>query len=123
MNFSDLKVYNIGLRLVKEIQTLVDSGSKLRYLKETQQLIRSAASVPANIAEGFAKKVYPKDFIRFLNIALGSSDETQCHIAVLYINNNISQKDYEYFLNQYKNLSIKILNLIKAIRKDKNIPF
>ncbi len=122
MNFNDLAIYKIGLNLTKEVQTLINSKSALSYFSVSKQLVRSSCSVPANIAEGFAKKVYPKEFIRYLNIALGSSDESQSHIAVLFVNNYIAQKEFDYFSAKYKGLSIKILKLIKTIRKDKNIP-
>ncbi|BDS06773.1 four helix bundle protein [Oceaniferula spumae] len=46
------------------------------------QMIRSSLSIPSNIAEG-ADRGSPKEFIRFLHIASGSSAElrTQAYIA------------------------------------------
>lgn len=43
---------------------------------------RAAVSVPSNVAEG-AERKSPKEFIRFLNIALGSNAElrTQLYLA------------------------------------------
>jgi four helix bundle protein len=42
---------------------------------------RAAISIPSNIAEGYERT--PKDFVRMLRIALGSTAElrTQAHIA------------------------------------------
>ena len=123
MIFSNLRIYNISIDLVEELQVFVKQIPGFWKIKEVDQILRSSSSVAANIVEGYARKVYPKEYIRFLNFALGSSDETQCHIALLYVKKHISKKDYEYFLKKYKNLSIKILNLIKRIRDEKKIPY
>ena len=42
----------------------------------SQQLIRSAGSIPANIEEGYGRG-YGKDYARFLRIAIGSCRETK----------------------------------------------
>jgi len=42
------------------------------------QIRKSARSAPSNIAEGFAR-FRPKDFARFLEIAIGSLEETKNH--------------------------------------------
>ena len=123
MHFNDLKIYQISTKLSKEVDGLVDKISNNWKIKEVNQIKRSSSSVAPNIAEGYAKQVYPKEYIRYLNIALGSSDETQSHICSLYNKGYISESDYEYFKRQYKNLSVRILNLIKKIREVKNIPY
>ena len=123
MLFTDLRIYQIASDLSRDIERLIKQIPLYWKINEGNQVIRSASSVPPNIAEGFAKQVYPKEYIRFLNIALGSSDESQSHIILLYKKNYISRERYDYFLNQYKNLSIKILNLIKSIRKYHNISY
>lgn len=43
--------------------------------KLSLQITSAAESVPSNITEGFAKRKSAKDFMRFLEISMGSSDE------------------------------------------------
>ena len=47
----------------------------------TSQLRRSAASIPANIAEGHARSS-TKDYLRFIAIAIGSLAETATFIEL-----------------------------------------
>ena len=49
----------------------------------TNQIRRSAASVPTNIAEGAGRRS-DIDFARFINIALGSTNETEYHLILAH---------------------------------------
>ncbi len=118
MHFSELRIYKLSIKLAEEIHKLANDYPNNWKINEFNQVLRSSSSISANIAEGYAKKIYQKELIRFLNIALGSSDETQSHIILLYKKKYIGKMDYEHFLNQYKNLSIKILNFIRKISSD-----
>ncbi len=118
MHFSELKIYKISIKLAEEIESQAKKINNYWRINEYSQIIRSSSSISANIAEGYAKRIYQKELIRFLNISLGSSDETQSHIIMLYKKKYIDKMEYEYFLNQYKNLSIKLLNFIKVIIND-----
>lgn len=44
------------------------------------QLRRASKSVPANIAEGWAKRRFAKEFTHHLDISLGSCNEMEVHI-------------------------------------------
>lgn len=79
---TELKVYQEALRLLPELYEV------LKEVPDTEkdsvwQLKRAAKSIPANIAEGFAKSSSIKEFKRYLLIALGSSDEVISHLRVL----------------------------------------
>ena len=75
---TDLVVYNNALenlRLLYDLASQIpDSHRKLRF-----QLIESGESIAPLIAEGYGKKRSEKEFKRFLEMALGSSDEVITH--------------------------------------------
>ena len=123
MLVTDLRIYIISLKLSKEILALVNKIPDNWKIKEVDQIKRSCTSVPANISEGFARRFYPKDFIRFLSISLGSSDETQTHLKSLYYQGILSESDSNFFLKSYKDSSIKILKYIIYKKKKYNIKF
>jgi four helix bundle protein len=79
------------------------------------QLKRATTSIALNIAEGCGRNS-DKDFVHFLDIALGSTHETEyC---------NLLAKDLEFFPEEiYEELNkhtavvkAKLINLIKSIR-------
>ena len=61
-------------RLALELYRVTDGWPRSERFGLTVQVRRAAVSVPANIAEGAAKRG-PREFRRFLDIALGSLAE------------------------------------------------
>ncbi|MBI3558935.1 four helix bundle protein [Candidatus Gottesmanbacteria bacterium] len=60
--------------------------------KSEIQMKRAGKSIPANIAEGFAKRKSEAEFKRFLKIAIGSSDEVISHLRALAMNEESCRK-------------------------------
>jgi four helix bundle protein len=84
----------------------------------TDQLCRrSAASIPANIAEGKGRDSN-REFLRFLVIARGSLEETKYHLLLGKDLDYLPEADYNNLLDQY-NVMGKMLNgLINKIKKE-----
>ena len=72
----------------------------------TNQLRKSAASIPANIAEGCGKYTRP-DLSKFLNIALGSANESEYFI--------ILSKDLGYLVMPAFEILFRLINEVKAM--------
>ncbi len=62
---SGLACHELSLRLPKF--ELYETGSQLR---------RASKSVSANIVEGYGRREYPQDYLRYLIVARASNDET-----------------------------------------------
>lgn len=79
----DLKVWQESLTLVEDVYTKTKSFPKDELFGLTSQIKRAVVSIPSNIAEGAGRKG-PREFKRFLYIAMGSASEldTQIEIAV-----------------------------------------
>ena len=120
-NVEELVIYQIALQLAKEIDQLVKQIPHYWNIEECGQILRSSSSVPSNIAEGFAQRFYPKKFIYFLNIAIGSSDESQTHMEKLRNNGHVEIKIADDYIKRYKNLSVRILNFINYLKKKHDI--
>jgi four helix bundle protein len=82
-SYRDLLVWQKGIALVCNVYSLSSAFPRSERFGLTAQMRRAAVSVPSNIAEGQARH-QPRDFQRFLRIALGSLAEldTQLEIEV-----------------------------------------
>jgi len=60
-----------------EVSALTRTFPKHEQYELARQLRASARSIPANIAEGWAKRQSAAEFRRHLQIAIGSCEETQ----------------------------------------------
>ncbi|QFS42855.1 four helix bundle protein [Nostoc sphaeroides CCNUC1] len=84
--FQELQVYQLSEQLADDIWKIVDGWSF--FAKDTigKQIVRSADSIGANIAEGVGRGSF-QDNRRFIKIARGSFNETQHWLRRAYTRN------------------------------------
>lgn len=110
----DLEVYRRSMKLLRPVYKLVSLLPKDEFrLKD--QLTGSAKSIPALIAEGFAKRKSEKEFKRYLYMSLGSSDEVITHLKQIHLINfdKIKPETCKALIEHYKIVSKQINRLIK----------
>jgi four helix bundle protein len=83
--FRDLIVYQKSFALAMKIFELTKSFPKEERYSLTDQIRRSSRSIPTNIAEAWAKRIYPKVFVNKLTDSLGEENE----IAMIGINHQL----------------------------------
>jgi len=81
--YRDLIVWQKSMELVAEVYQITKIFPREETYGLTSQIRRCAVSIPSNIAEGYGRKS-THDYLRFLQIAIGSLYEmqTQLEIAV-----------------------------------------
>ena len=79
--FQDLRIWQKGIEVVKDIYILTKKFPKEELCGLTSQMRRSAVSIPSNIAEGF-RRYHNKEYKQFLYIALGSCAELETQIII-----------------------------------------
>lgn len=77
----DLDVWKESLELARLVYLMTSKFPKEELYGITQQIRRSAVSIPSNIAEGAARNSQ-KEFIQFLHIALGSLTELETQLLL-----------------------------------------
>ena len=104
-NFQDLRIWQIGIEVVKDIYILTKKFPKEELYGLTSQMRRSAISIPSNIAEGF-RRYHNKEYRQFLYIGLGSCAELETQIIIA--------KELNYIDDNYKT---EVIEKIKYICK------
>ena len=81
-NYSELKIWQQGIEIVKMVFKLSENLPKTEKYGMISQMTRASVSIPANIAEGSSRNS-DNDYARFLQIALGSAFELQTYLILI----------------------------------------
>ena len=112
--YKELVVWQRAIELVSEVYKVAKQLPKSEQFILISQMVRSAISIPANMAEGWGRN-HKIEFIRFLNIAYGSSTELETHLIIA--KREYSKVNYEKI--EKLNLEIKKM-LTSLVSKMKN---
>ena len=118
-NHKDLIVWQKSMLLVRRVYEVTRTFPHEEMFGLTSQMRRAAVSIPSNIAEGYGR-IYDKERINFLSIALGSASELETQLMIsedlgFTVNNDIAE------LSSLNNEVIRMLtSLIKGIRIGKS---
>jgi four helix bundle protein len=117
-SFQNLRVYQLSELLADNIWQIVKNWE--HFAKDTlgQQIVRSADSIGANIAEGVGRGSY-QDNRRFVKIARGSLNETQHWLRRAYSRNLLTAEQVNTLKPIIDELAPKLNSYLKSIG---NIP-
>ncbi len=115
-SYKDLNIYKTARKLAIEIHEMSLSLPKFELYEEGSQIRRSSKSIKSNIVEGFGRRRYKQEFIRFLTFSLASCDETADHLDTLYETKSLKDTNkYKLFCEEYDHLGRMITNFIKSV--------
>jgi four helix bundle protein len=113
-DFKKLQVWQKGIQLVKKVYQVTSEFPQSELYGLTNQIRRSAVSIPSNIAEGSAKG--NKEFIHFLNIALGSAFEIETQFIISFELTFIDKENFE----SINSMIIEIQKMITGLQNKIN---
>ena len=79
--FQELRVWQEAMLVVEAVYRATESFPRSEAFRLTDQMCRSATSIPSNIAEGQGRRTR-KEFIHYASIARGSSAELQTQVIL-----------------------------------------
>lgn len=110
--FRDLIVYQKSYDLAIQISKLTPSFPKDERYVLCDQMRRASRSIPANIAEAWAKRKYPKSFVSTLIIAHGEEMEMEVWLDMALDLGYINKQTHESFLTKYIEISKMLTSMI-----------
>lgn len=111
--FEDLEIWKRSVTLSKRLYNLLSSCKDYGF---RDQITRSGLSIPSNIAEGFERRT-SKEFIRFLDIARGSSGELRTQLYIGVEAGFIDRETGILLIGETREISAMITGLMKTKKK------
>lgn len=104
-DFKKLLIWQQGMVIVDKVYDIIPYLPVEEKFGMRSQMTRSATAIPANIAEGSAKRS-EKDYIRFVEISFGSAFELETHLLIVQKRNWVADK-----------MIVELLEVIKTEQK------
>ena len=115
-DYKSLKVWEKAHSFTVKVYEITKAFPKEELYSLTNQLRRAASSIPANIAEGCGKNS-KQELAHFLNIALGSSNESEYYLILSKDLTYLEVTNYNILynlINEVKGMLISLLGKVRA---------
>jgi four helix bundle protein len=120
LSYKNLEIWQEARTLVIDIHKMtLEKLPKFELYEEGGQIRKSSKSVKSTIVEGYGRRRYQQEYIRFLTYSIASNDETIDHLETLYETDSLKDKElYENLHDCIEILGKKLNNFIQAIKRD-----
>ncbi|HTW93417.1 MAG TPA: four helix bundle protein [Tepidisphaeraceae bacterium] len=112
--YRELLVWQKAMDLVQGVYDLSNTFPAHEQLGLTDQIRRSAVSIPSNIAEGHGRKLR-RQFVLFLRIAKGSLQGLETQLLIASRLGYADQRQVEDLVNQAEEVSRLTAGLIRSM--------
>jgi four helix bundle protein len=120
-SYRELEIYKESKKLAIEIHKMTMILPKFELFEEGGQVRRSSKSVTSMIVEGYGRRRYKADFIKYLIYSHAECDETIVHIDFLFETKSlIDEPLYNILKAGYESLSKRINNYIRWVEDNWN---
>jgi four helix bundle protein len=93
MSYRDLEIWKLARQIAIAVHRMtLQNLPKFEMYEQASQIRRSAKSISSNIVEGYGRRRYKQEFIRFLVFAHASCDETIDHLEVLFETGSLAKE-------------------------------
>ncbi len=116
-NYKELEIYEMAFDLAIKVHKLSLELPSFEKFEQGNQIRRSSKSIKDQIAEGYGRKRYKADFIKFLTYSQASCDECSSQIEMitqLYPEN----KKWAELIEEYRHLGKKINRFIQYVEQN-----
>ncbi len=114
-NFKNLTIWQKGMDLVSDTYNLIRSFPDIEKYGLSSQMIRSATSIPSNIAEG-SSKTSDKHFNNYLETSLGSAFEWETQLNVALMQGYLSNQKFKILENKIQQIEKMISGFKNSLK-------
>lgn len=119
MSCKKLEIWQLARELTIEIHKMTFTLPKFEQFEEAQQIRSSSKTISSCIVEGYGRRRYKADFIKFLIYSLSSNDETTDHLETLFETRSLTDEAVFNSLHTKLNLlGKKLNNFILSVEKN-----
>ena len=119
MSYKNLEIWQLSRELVIEIHKITLTLPKFEMYEEGSQIRRSSKSVKSTIVEGYGRRNYKSDYIRYITFSLASNDETIDHLENLFETGSlIDEKLYNELHSKLEKSGKKINRYLQSVQKE-----
>lgn len=106
-SLEDLEIYNLAYDLAIEVHKISMKLPNYELFEQGSQIRRSSKSIKDNIVEGYGRKRYKSDFLKFLTYAHASCNETISQLKIIS-DIHFEQGENKEIIESYDKLGRKI---------------
>jgi four helix bundle protein len=117
-SYKDLEIYQLSYELAVKVHKFTLKLPKYELYEEGAQLRKSSKGITACIVEGYGRRKYKADFIKFLTYSHASCDETILHLNFIKDTHEIDNQELNYFIEKYDELGRKINKYNQYVEKE-----
>ena len=117
-SYKDLEVYQKAFDLAINVHELSLKLPKYELYETGSQLRRASKSVVANIVEGYGRRKYKADFLKFLTYSHASCLETIVHLNLLIKTHKNLADEIDPILAEYEILGARLYSFIKYVSNE-----
>lgn len=121
-SYDDLEVFQRSMDMLVPVYELAAQFPDFEKFDLANQMRRAAKSLPANIAEGYAKRRSAKEFRSFLTTAMGSATEMQVHLKIAHRLGYVPADVFEEMVESYRIITRQLYRLIEHWRSFDALP-
>ena len=118
-SYRDLEIYQESKRLAIEVHAMSLKLPKFELYEEGSQVRRSSKSVTSMIVEGYSRRRYKAEYIKYLIYSQSECDETMVHLDfLLETGSAINREEVNRLKNDYDSLSKRINKFTQWVEEE-----
>ena len=117
-DYRDLIVWQEAMDIAEQVYLLTRAFPRDEAFGITSQMRRCAASIPANIAEGFGR-AQRRTFIQFLRVSQGSLKELETHAQLSQRVGLLSSVDLAGLMGKCETLGKRLVQFVRSLDRER----